>query len=251
MASNTSLLRSVENALASLVPGIRGVPFNLRYAVYRRVFYSAAYDFAYFRLPKCANSTVVMTLYTAMAQKSGQALSLASGYEGSKLAKRQAKKELWGYALGGYAGRRPFSFTFVRDPAARVLSCYLDKIATPQEVYRKELATGMAPMSFPEFLRRLDDGHLLANAHWAPQTALLPSAPLDYVGRVETLQADLRFLAGRLFGIEDMAMVTKEAGRSNSAALLAQYCGPGERRLIERLYARDYDAFYPAQRATA
>lgn len=245
MASNTSTLRIFENVLASTVPGVWSVPFKLRYAVYRRVFYSPAHRFAYFRLPKCANSTVVMTLLTAMARKAGNPIQLAEGYEGSNAAKRQAKQGLFRYALDGYLARRPFTFTFVRDPRPRILSCFLDKIANPQQVYRDEIGMDMRPMSFLDFMQRLDEGYLFANPHWAPQSDLMPAEDMDHLGRVESLQDDLKALVERLFGFEDFPIITKEAGRTNSAARLAEYYGPPEERLVRKLYRRDFERFYP------
>lgn len=245
MASNTSTFRIFENALASAVPGVWSVPFRLRYAVYRRVFYAPDHGFAYFRLPKCANSTVVMTLYTAMARKSGNPVSLAEGYEGSNAAKRQAKRGLRRYALDGYLGRKPFTFTFVRDPRPRILSCFLDKIANPQKVYRDEIGMDMRPMSFLAFMQRLDQGYLHANPHWAPQSDLMPAADMDHLGRVESLEDDLKALVDRLFGYQDFQVVTKEAGRTNSAARLDEYYGPDEERLVRKLYRRDFERFYP------
>lgn len=245
MASNTSTFRIFENVLASAVPGVRTVPFGLRYAVYRRVFYSPRHGFAYFRLPKCANSTIVMTLLTAMARKSGRPIRLAEGYEGSNAAKRIAKQGLWRYALDGYLGKKPFAFTFVRDPRPRILSCFLDKIANPQQVYRDEIGMDMRPMSFLDFMQRLDEGYLHANPHWAPQCDLMPTEDMDHLGRVETLHDDLKALVERLFGFADFPIVTKEAGRTNSAARLAEYYGPAEERLVRKLYRRDFERFYP------
>jgi len=235
----------LENALATALPAVRGVPFALRYAVFRRIFYSPEYNFAYFRLPKCANSTVVMTLYAAMSRKAGSMVAVPENYEGSVEAKAQAKRGLRAYALNSFLNRKAFTFTFVRDPRTRLLSCYLDKIMKGRPVYRHDLGMDLKPMSFLDFMSRLGDGYLQANPHWAPQSDLIPSGELDYVGHVETLQADLQALIDRLFGLADFKVVTKEVDRTNSAAQLAQYYGPAEDALVRKLFARDFERFYP------
>jgi dermatan 4-sulfotransferase 1 len=245
MASNTSTFRIFENALATAVPGLRSVPFKLRYAVFRRTFYAPQHNFVYYRLPKCANSTVVMTLCSAMRSKDSNAPVMLDDAEAAVEAKAQAKRGLRAYALNGFSKRKPFAFTFVRDPRSRVLSCYLDKIVKGRAVYRHDLGTDQKPMSFLDFMLRLGDGYLTTNPHWAPQSDLIPGGHLDYAGRVENLQDDLQSLVDRLFGLADFRVVTKEVDRTNSADRLAEYFGPAEDALVRKLYARDFERFYP------
>ena len=67
MTSFTDATRLMTGSLLSAFPVMRSVPLCLRQSVYHRIFYSKAHDFAYFRIPKCANSPVAMTLYAAIA----------------------------------------------------------------------------------------------------------------------------------------------------------------------------------------
>jgi hypothetical protein len=66
-----------------------------------------------------------------------------------------------------------FKFTFVRNPYARVLLAYLDKVRTGKKI------NGIR--SFTEFCRYLGSGGLYHNAHWAPQTSVL-GLPLHHYG---------------------------------------------------------------------
>jgi hypothetical protein len=245
MGSNTSFGRTLANLAFSAVPGASAVPYELRYAVYRRYFFSSEFNFAYLRIPKSANSTVVMTLCFAMAQKQGNALALDDGYEGSRIAKRMSKAGFPAFVLRQFTPLRPYRFTFVRNPLTRILSCYLDKIAPPQEVYRNDLGLDMGPVSFRAFLERLGDGHLRSNAHWAPQSDLIAPSGFDFIGLVEHLDRDLKKVISRVIGIDDFRIVSKDAGRRNTRAAMEEHYGIAERQLVRTLYTADFARFYP------
>jgi Sulfotransferase family len=245
MGSNTSFGRSISNLVFSAVPGAGNVPFALRYAVYRRYFYSSKFNFAYLRIPKSANSTVVMTLCSAVAEKQGKSLILDDGYEGSRIAKQMSKAGFQTFVMRQFSPFKPYRFTFVRNPLSRILSCYLDKIASPQQVYRNDLGMGMGPVSFCEFLERLNNGYLTTNAHWAPQSALIASKGFDFIGYVEHLDRDLKKVISRVIGIEDFQTVSKDAGRRNTRVAMEEYYGDAERQLVRKLYTADFERFYP------
>ena len=100
-----------------------------------------------------------------------------------------------------------FIFTFVRNPYARVLSAYLDKIAHPPEpaVWPPFAARhGLdAPPSFADFLD-LIAGEQIAemDPHWRPQSVLigLGIVPFDFIGSVELMDEDLRQVLKVIFG---------------------------------------------------
>ncbi len=230
---------SLRDAIASFHPLVRGVPAELRGPVLRRVFYAPGHRFIFFRVPKAANSTVVMSLATAMG-----AAPRDHGGAGAKRA---------GNAVLRLAFRLParlaecYKFTFVRNPYARVLSAYLDKIATGNPGFRRIIGLDGRALSFADFLHRLGDGYLTANIHWAPQADIiaLPPASLDFVGRVETLEPDLARVMDRIFGPAGHGMVRRVEGVRSASGRLAEFYGPAERRLVQALYARDFGLFYP------
>jgi hypothetical protein len=103
-------------------------------------------------------------------------------------------------AMNGY-----FRFAFVRNPWARLCSCYLDKIVgptvRPQEFILADF--GMTPgMPFDHFVRRvaeIDDAD--ADEHFVSQAFTLTHQGrlvVDYVGRFENLPHDWDVLRDRL-----------------------------------------------------
>jgi chondroitin 4-sulfotransferase 11 len=113
------------------------------------------------------------------------------------------------HALGSIAEvarlRDYFRFAFVRNPWARLCSCYLDKIVGPT-LRRQEFILadyGMKPgMSFDAFVRRvaqIPDAN--ADEHFVSQVFALSHEgrlAVDYVGRFENLPDDWDVLRGRL-----------------------------------------------------
>ncbi len=245
MGSNTSLMRRLENCATSLIPGAGSIPFELRFAVYRRYFHSPRYHFTYLRIPKSANSTVVMTLCEAIARHEGSTLELDRGFDGSQMAKKLAKQGFYPFIANEFRGAATFRFTFVRNPFTRILSAYLDKIAQQQAVFFQDLGMAVRPLTFLEFLQRLDQGYLNANPHWAPQSVMFNSAAFDFIGRVETLERGMAHVLERIFGNVSVTLATKEAGRRNTGALMTQHYGEAERHLVRKLFAADFDRFFP------
>lgn len=187
--------------------------------------------FVYFRIPKAANSTVAKALHAQVSQ-SGK----------PKRAGRQ-------FAQSGIWTRRQlerqFTFTFVRNPFARVLSCYLDKVVDGSPKFTSLLGGKIA--DFPAFLAALEKGALRANGHWAPQDELIPLAPqrLGFIGRVESIEADLPLVLGRIFGTREYAVPQSPFRTTSADARLAAFYGPKETAQVRRLYARDFALFYP------
>jgi hypothetical protein len=98
-------------------------------------------------------------------------------------------------------------FTFVRDPYARFVSAWRDKIV------RGRPGSGIREPALLETLSDFDRfvDWVLAqdperiNVHFRPQTMLVPDN-VDFIGRVESFDADLRHLFGRL-GLGDLPEV--------------------------------------------
>jgi hypothetical protein len=113
------------------------------------------------------------------------------------------------YALGSIADvaarNGHFRFAFVRNPWARLCSCYLDKIVGPTLGPQEFILGnhGMTPgMTFEQFVRRvaaIRDAD--ADEHFVSQAFTLSHAgrlAVDYVGRFESLPQDWDRLRGRL-----------------------------------------------------
>ena len=172
------------------------------------------------RIPKAANSAIT-----------AQLAALRLGHE---VASRQAKRtflrpsELTDRQVAELPSY--FKFTIVRNPYARVLSAYLNKIVGGKKLaYLGRKPGEHAPPSFAEFLAYLERGGLHENAHWTPQASLmlLPREQLDFVGRVERLSEDLHFVVTRL---------------APASAAAAAGPAPPRRTRAEAEFARHYDA---------
>ena len=154
-----------------------------------RALVSTEHKFIYFRVPKAANSSIVASLLAEDHEFHRDAVEglKKSGPRLSLLTKAEVHTILSEYRL----------FVFVRNPFARVYSCYLDKIARPspqaKEVTKFLNKKVEETPSFDEFLDYLEsDQNMYLDGHWARQSDLIP-VPfecLDIIGSVEELERD-------------------------------------------------------------
>ena len=182
----------------------------------------------YNRMPKAANSTVTTTL--------------ARLREGRDITSKVAKKlfdtpgQLRSDQMAAFDAL--FKFTVVRNPFTRVLSAYLDKVERPQP-------QALGRTGFADFISGLERGRLLGNGHWAPQRAMLliPVERLDFIGRVETLEADLVHVQQRLCPDRAATMKSFLANATGSRDKLAQYYDASLVDRVRRLYQADFETF--------
>lgn len=217
--------------------------------VSKRTIVSHAYRYCYFRIPKCANSTVVQTLARYDSSLGGGAGRFARR-ELRRSSRNLFRARAWSPRS---LARRYFCFTIVRNPYTRVLSAYLDKIADGVGEYREVITAvgrdNVHDVTFEEFVQFLEGGGLYMNAHWAPQCALLPIDPesLAFVGHVETLDEDLETLVTRLLpGSGFEGVLSRKDRRRHSGVRLAEYFTSDLAARIARLYAEDFRVYdYP------
>ncbi|MFH1330729.1 MAG: sulfotransferase family 2 domain-containing protein [Actinomycetota bacterium] len=144
------------------------------------------------QVPKAGSGTIRMTVLRGLRERAGAELP---------------KKTLWRHMRFVRPKDLPalqparFSFGFVRDPYARLVSCYRHKIERPRRqgkrisplfwVYGRAFSL---QMDFPAFVRAVAAvPDKRAEKHFRSQTSFLYSdgQPLvDFVGRLETFQAD-------------------------------------------------------------
>jgi hypothetical protein len=137
-----------------------------------------------------------------------------------------------------------------------VLSAYLDKIAAaePGQYAYVAYATGrgsITDVSFQDFVEFLERGGLFANAHWAPQTALIPVDPandLAFIGHQEQLEADMRTLVEDILGLGPFqGMQSRSDRRRHADQRLTDFYDPGLATRVVRLYEADFAAFQYAR----
>lgn len=147
-------------------------------------------------------------------------------------------------------------FCFVRNPYARILSAYMDKVAG---LDKRGLGAGFrrqygldeyASVSFKEFLDLLrfgDIGETDWDQHWRPQFILLRPDLIKYdlIGKLETFDdsyAELKTLLKDK--IDDYRTIAPH--KTNAADLLDEHYTPELRAIVADLYAKDFEHFdYP------
>jgi hypothetical protein len=188
--------------------------------------------FFYNRIPKAANSTVIINLARI---RFGREIS-------SKAAKKMFKTPSALHA--GEVSRFPllFKFTVVRNPYTRTLSAYLDKVERRALRDNKE-------SSFRDFLYSLKKGKLYSNAHWAPQNALLllPVDQFDFIGKVETIETDLAFIKETILKKRPEEPIKSFLNNSTGAVRkLKAYYDSETAELVRMLFRDDFETFgYP------
>ncbi|MGZ9809366.1 sulfotransferase family protein [Pseudoroseicyclus sp. H15] len=142
-------------------------------------------------------------------------------------------------------------FCFVRDPFARVLSAYLDKILN-EPADRAAFCKGHGvqvedDITFADFVELLwthRDRRPRWDPHWRPQWLLLRPDLVRYglIGKIESFDADFAALDARLGGLLG-AYEARAPHRTNAAALLAEHYTPEIREKVALLYGEDFRRF--------
>lgn len=144
-------------------------------------------------------------------------------------------------------GDMAWRFCFVRNPFARLLSGYLDKIGNARlapEALAKLQALPAAPADFADFVDMVsgqpDEDR---NIHWASQVRLLAYEFLDYnfVGYVEDIEAGKRFIASRIFGSEAPDQPARPRHYTGASSKLEEYYTPELARRVVDAFAKDFE----------
>jgi hypothetical protein len=238
-------------------PALWGEPL---YELDPRTAVSHRWRYIYLRVPKAANSTVTVTLTDRfpeadMATGERIDMKLAAARKDGMTHFSELPTDL---GTDGY-----FVFSFVRNPYHRALSAFLDKVGPAPALadgetdvhrrYRRFHGREIAGrdggrISFLGFCRYLAEGGEKDNAHWMAQSRFLALHDrIDFIGRVESLAADLDTVVARIAGTRQ-AVDLKRAGPPATRAdeKVKQYFCDESRTLIEATYARDFDRLgYP------
>lgn len=218
----------------------------MRDVIARRFCYSKRYNFTYQRVPKAANSTIVRTLAAHMPE----IVALGEDPKGV-VAKRRLRALPSRKAFDG-----SFSFSFIRDPALRVLSAWQDKAHDSGFQRRHDLVPHdgrSGAVTFTEFLERLEDGLLSKDLHWRPQADILLESGqcFRFLGRVERMDVDLPHVIETIFG-RFQGTQTRMPGRTGAGrARLAEVANAADLARIERLYAADFELYETTARGDA
>jgi hypothetical protein len=225
----------------TLLPFYRQFPTNSPVSMFHldiRGAYSPHDRFFYNRVPKAANSTVMRRLsdlspYKRPFSSNAKNKFLRPSFMSSK-------------EVGYLKSDQVFCFTMVRNPYARILSAYRDKIlgGSVQGIRHFGSRVQIKPPTFREFCHFLNDGGLWLDAHWAPQVdlMLLPLDRFDFIGKVESIDHDLSAISARVWGVATPP--AERIGRVTSAddGLEKDYTDEC-REILSKLYEKDFEAF--------
>lgn len=230
---------------------VRRAPFHKRFPsrsgcvlrqVDKRIAVDRSNQFIYFRIPKCANSTVCYQLARHSDASVGSGVAAKGSFlRGSDLRKREVAQ----------LSNKYFLFTFVRNPFSRVASAYLDKVARLKGKQTKLLknyyGVQREVVSFREFCRYLEKYGREEDPHWFPQSFFVPvpTDQLHFIGYFENFDSDLNTLHCKLRLQPSKEGIDRrwDSHRTDAHHQLAQlYCSETI-DIVRRLYRDDFQRF--------
>ncbi len=248
------MLRKIYKRILDRRTDVAGSPFFTRYPTRLRARLLNSYAaiqhdnrFAYFRIGKAANSTVVATLHYAITGDRVVAmddLQLIKDSSFSKLSDLNTNEVAT--LVSDY-----FTFTFVRNPYVRLLSGYLDKVIDNPGRKRKIIAKKLkkspkSEITLADFLDYIEDGGIDEDGHWSRQVDLLPipHAELNFIGRVENLATELPLVMERIF--HRQISIVNAATHATAAQDATKELDSSTKERIYRLYQADFEILgYP------
>ncbi|MEO0963924.1 MAG: sulfotransferase family 2 domain-containing protein [Planctomycetota bacterium] len=193
--------------------------------------------YVYLNNPKCACWAIKTTLWQGDRSRYLPPLNRPQEVHG----RRQ-----WDLDFEGAAEDRWFRFTATRNPFARILSAYLDKIERPGVVRDKFcLRYGLdrsVSIRFTDFLTVIQDSPAEDDdPHWRPQAVntMHGAFPVDMIARLEepeTLDRAMQRAVSR-------PLEATRPHSTNANAAVAEYYGTRETELLLNRYAIDFEAF--------
>jgi len=136
-----------------------------------------------------------------------------------------------------------FSFTYVRNPYDRLISCYKDKFVKKRGsfIYANYLFGYLSTDdSFEDFVRkvtRLPD--FLCDRHFKSQSGIVFSrgARMDHIGRIEDLPGDFEDIRTR-YGFAELGILNRSRQPGDEALLTEEV-----REMVYNRYRKDFEAF--------
>lgn len=217
---------------------------------------SARFRYVYVDTPKTGCSTIKRTLNNLEGQDcANTGASGAFGYSADLMRVHDRTVMHLGQpdSPAGFKAAisaAPVIFAFVRNPYTRVLSAYLDKIASRpdrRDLFLQEISphrSGQTP-SFPDFLDIIADQQPMEmNPHWRIQRFHLAFGVVGYthIGAFETFQQDFARVLHDL-GLPNDRVTVLDEHRTDAGAKLSQHYNEAAVRRVRRIYAKDFAAF--------
>jgi len=192
--------------------------------MYYNVVISNSHKYLYYRVPKTATTSIIKYLEKYTTLDIGGTNCENKGYNVDY-------NDEWNSL---------FQFIFVRNPWDRILSCFLDKtkqcIDKPWqlEVYKKYFNS-----SFEEFIHCLNEKNIYLDGHTYPQHCMLNTDNLDFIGKFENLDNDMKILQEKLNLPVEKIPLENITHHDN----YRKYYNSNTKNKIEQLYSKDIEIF--------
>ena len=138
-----------------------------------------------------------------------------------------------------------FSFSIVRNPWDRLVSCWMQKIIR-QEPTEKQFRKGTRwelnyqKPSFKDFTRIIsDDENITKDKHWDLYFNIIPVSDIDFIGRFENLQEDFNTICDKI-GIPQQKLPHKNKSKHKH---YTEYYDEETKQIVAERYAQYIDYF--------
>lgn len=138
----------------------------------------------------------------------------------------------------GEIHKEEFTFTFIREPLERIVSCYLNKVKSGSTSLRRRWLQD-EDVSF-EFFIDILSANFFENGHWAPQVMFLQEIHFDFVGNIGK-KSHLNFIANKLEISENFPYRNSSTfyGQPSSKDFIKTLSTETKNR-IQKMYSSDY-----------
>ena len=141
--------------------------------------------------------------------------------------------------------RNYFSFSIVRNPWDRLVSCWMQKIITQEpteEQFRSDIRWELnyQKPSFKDFIKIIsDDENITKDSHWALYFNIIPVSDLDFIGRFENLQEDFNIICDKI-GIPRQKLPRENKSKHKH---YTEYYDDETKQIVAEKYKKDIEYF--------
>jgi hypothetical protein len=203
----------------------------------------------YNRVAKAANSSTLLYLFQFLRNQ------VLSNHEA-----KSTVTNAWDLSLSeSREFNQYYKFTVVRNPYHRLLSAFIDKVASG-DVARFSHIPGyksLAPEAFEQFVQWLsNENNVNYNHHWAPQESLMMISPEGFnrIGKLESYSQDLSSIfddLGVLYDNQELfnkIFPTIAKPNFRSAEMARNFYSEKSLKTVYRLFEKDFDLFKYAKK---